>query len=294
MTARLIFPAADVVGESLVWDDRQGCLLWVDIIGRRIHRLDPATGAHETWQTPGRVTSVGLRKDGGAIVGLERHVAFWDWNDDFRIICEVEPDLPGNRLNEGAVGPDGAYWIGTMQNNIGPDDGPAPIEGARGAIWRLAPDLTLTRVSEDRFGITNTFVWPAPDRFVTADTLENALFAYRIRDGRLHDRSLIQTGFARGLPDGSCLDAEGFIWTARVAGGACVTRSDPLGEIVTVADLPCTWPTSCTFGGADLATLFVTSARFTMTEAHLQEHPEEGGLFALTPGVTGRPAWRFG
>lgn len=294
MTPRLIFPAADIVGESLVWDDRRGCLVWVDIIGRRIHRLNPETGAHDSWLTPGRVTSVGLRKDGGAIVGLERHVALWDWGDDFRILCEVEPDLPGNRLNEGVVGPDGAFWIGTMQNNIGPDDEPVPIKGAQGAIYRLSPDLALARVCDDRFGITNTFVWPAPDRFVTADTLENALFSYRISDGRLHDRALFQTGFGRGLPDGSCLDAEGCIWTARVAGGACVTRTDPQGQVVTVVDLPCTWPTSCAFGGPDLGTLYIASARFTMSTAHLAENPEEGGLFAVKPGVIGRPSARFG
>jgi sugar lactone lactonase YvrE len=294
MTPRLVLPAADVVGESPVWDDRRNCLIWVDIIGRRIHRLNPATGAHETWPTPGRVTSIGLRADGGAIVGLERHLALWDWGDEFRTLCEVEPELPGNRLNEGAVGPDGAFWVGTMQNNIGPDDGPVAIAGAQGSIYRLAPDLGLTRVCDDRFGITNTFVWPAPDRFVTADSLENALYSYRVRDGRLEGRRLFQTGFPRGVPDGSCIDAEGFLWTARVAGGACLTRSDPEGRIVAVVDLPCSWPTSCAFGGPGLATLFVTSARFTMSPAHLAAHPEEGGLFALEPGPRGLPAARFG
>lgn len=294
MTARLILPSADVVGESLVWDDARACLVWVDIIGRRIHRLDPQTGAHETWPTPGRVTSIGLRKDGGAIVGLERHIALWDWDGDFRILCEVEPDLPGNRLNEGVVGPDGAFWVGSMQNNIGADDAPLAIEGKRGRLYRLAPDLTLSRVSDDMFGITNTLVWPEPDRLITADTLDDALYTYAVRDNRLHDRRPFQSGFGRGLPDGSCLDAEGCIWTARVAGGACLTRTDPEGRVIAVVDLPCTWPTSCAFGGPDLATLYVTSARFTMTPDHLAAHPWEGGLFALTPPAPGCPAFRFG
>lgn len=294
MSARLILSAADVVGESLVWDEARGCLVWVDIIGRRIHRLDPASGAHEVWPTPGRVTSIGLRADGGAIVGLERELAFWDWGGAFERICEVEPDLPGNRLNEGVVGPDGAFWVGTMQNNIAPDDAPVDISGKEGRLYRLAPDLTLARVSEDRFGITNTLVWPAPDRLVTADTLDNALYAYDIRDGRLTGRRVLQSGFGRGLPDGSCLDAEGCIWTARVAGGACLTRTDPEGRVIAVIDLPCSWPTSCAFGGPDLETLYVTSARFTMTPEHLSAHPEEGGLFAVIPGVRGRPAFRFG
>lgn len=73
--AETVFEARDIVGESLVWDDRARRLVWVDIIGRRIHALDPATGAHSLWHTPGRITSIGLRADGGAIVGLERHIA---------------------------------------------------------------------------------------------------------------------------------------------------------------------------------------------------------------------------
>jgi sugar lactone lactonase YvrE len=293
--AELIYDARNVVGESLVWDDRRARLVWVDIIGRRIHALDPATGRHESWQTPDRVTSIGLREDGGAIVGLERHIALWDWGGAFNRVCEVEPDLPGNRLNEGVVGPDGAFWVGTMQNNIADDDSAADVTEDAGRLYRYAPDGTLTRLTEDRFGITNTLVWPASDRLITSDTTRNALYAYRIDGaGQLSDRRTILEGYPRGLPDGSCLDAEGMIWTARVVGGACLTRMTPEGEVIEVRDLPCSWPTSCAFGGPNLGTLFVTSARFTMGAPHLAAHPQEGGLFGLTPGVPGRKAHRFG
>ena len=291
----MVFDAQDIVGESLVWDDRRGRLVWVDIIGRRIHAFDPASRSHESWETPGRVTSIGLRTDGGASVGLERHIALWDWGGEFRIACEVEPEFPRNRLNEGVVGPDGAFWVGTMQNNIAPDDSPRDITEDAGRLYRYAPDGTLTRLSGDLFGITNTLVWPSPGTLVTADTTKNALFSYRIdAGGRLVDRRTILEGFARGLPDGSCLDAEGMIWTARVVGGACLTRTTPDGEVTQVVELPCTWPTSCAFGGPGLDTLFVTSARFTMNPAHLRAHPQEGGVFALKPGGRGRPACRFG
>ena len=292
----MIHAAGNIVGESAVWDDRQARLIWVDIIGQRIHALDPETRAHHSWQTPGRVTSIGLRADGGAIVGLERRVALWDWDGPFETLCEIEPDLPENRLNEGAVGPDGAYWVGTMQNNIGPDDGPRDITRDSGRLWRIAPDGTVSAICDDAFGITNTLVWPAPGQLITADTLKNALYRYRVdpASGRLSDCQTVSEGFPRGLPDGSCMDREGMIWTARVAGGACLTRMSPAGDILQVIDLPCSWPTSCAFGGPDLQTLFVTSARFTMTPDHLEAHPQEGGLFALRPGVAGQPANRFG
>lgn len=294
--ARLVFDARNVVGESLLWDDRRARLVWVDIIGRRIHALDPASMRHDSWETPGRVTSIGLREDGGAIVGLERHLALWDWGGAFRVLCEVEPGLAANRLNEGVVGPDGAFWVGSMQNNIAADDSPVDLAADSGRLYRLTPDGALACISEDRFGITNTLVWPAPDRLVTADTMKNAVYLYRVdpATGRLSDRRTLLQGFARGLPDGSCLDAEGQIWTARVAGGACLTRMRPDGTVTAVAELGCSWPTSCTFGGSDLDTLYVTSARFTMPADHLAAHPGEGGLFALRPGVRGRPPFRFG
>lgn len=293
--ASLILDARNVVGESLVWDDRLGRLVWVDIIGRQVHALDPVSGRHHSWPTPERVTSIGLRADGGAIVGLQRHIALWEWGGAFRPICEVEPDRPGNRLNEGVVGPDGAFWVGTMQNNIAEDDSPREVTEAAGRIYRFAPGGALSRVSDDRFGITNTFVWPSPDRLITADTTRNAFYGYDVdtATGRLSGRRTLLEGFARGLPDGSCIDAEGMIWTARVFGGACLTRMSPDGAVLALVELPCSWPTSCAFGGPDLDTLFVTSARFTMDPDHLAAHPQEGGLFAVRPGVQGVPGNRF-
>ncbi|MDW4499362.1 SMP-30/gluconolactonase/LRE family protein [Sulfitobacter sp. D35] len=292
----LTVDARDIVGESLVWDDRKGCLFWVDIIGRRLHRFDSANGRHETYPTPGRVTSIGLRADGGAIVGLERRVTLWDYTEGFETLAEVEPESPENRLNEGVVGPDGAFWVGTMQNNIARDDAPKDITASTGALYRVTADGAVDAVCDDRFGITNTMVWTDDGRFITADTLQNTLYSYAIdaKTGMLSDRRTIVSGFERGLPDGSCLDAEGFIWNCRVVGGHCVARFAPDGRLDRIVELPCSWPTSCAFGGAGLSTLYVTSARFTMDADHLAAHPEEGGLFALTPGVRGLPCHRFG
>lgn len=294
--AQMVLDSRLIVGESPVWDDRRGRLVWVDIIGRCIHALDPASGAHRRWDTPGRVTSIGLREDGGAIVGLERDIALWDWQGEFQRLCEIEPDRPGNRLNEGVVGPDGAFWIGTMQNNIANDDSPVEQTQDAGRLYRYGPDGVLSRVSEDVFGITNTFVWPTPETLVTADTTKNALYAYDVAPGtgQLSGRRTILEGFGRGLPDGSCLDAEGHIWTARVVEGACLTRMTPAGELRDIIELPCSWPTSCAFGGPELDTLYVTSARFTMSDEHLAANPQEGGLFAVKPGVRGFKADRFG
>lgn len=294
--AELILDARNIVGESLVWDDRRSRLVWVDIIGRKIHRLDPLSADHQTWDAPDLATSIGLRQDGGAIVGLRKEIASWDFGGPFRTIARIEPDHPGTRLNEGVVAPDGSFWVGTMMNNIGAGDAPSAITRDAGQLYRVDAGGAVTLLSEDRFGITNTMAWSPDGRFITADTMKNQLYSYRLDStaSRLDDRRPLFGGFARGLPDGSCMDSDGYIWNCRVAGGSCLVRIAPDGTLDRTVELPCSWPTSCAFGGEDLDTLFVTSARFTMSADHLQANPHEGGLFAIRPEVRGIRTNRFG
>jgi sugar lactone lactonase YvrE len=281
--------AADIVGESLVWDQRRQSLWWVDIVGKRIHRYAPATHRHETWPTPDFPTSIGLRADGGFIVGLTREVRLWTPSGRFELLATPEPDLPDNRLNEGRVAPDGSFWVGTMQNNLTAEGQPKDITRSSGAIYRVAADGSTMQLTPREFGIANTMLWLANGRFVTADTLVNALYEYNIdrSTGLLVNRRIFAQGPDRGLPDGSCLDADGGVWNCRVAEGAALARFSQAGVLEGLIELPCAWPTSCAFGAADLRTLYVTSARFTMPAERLQTSPLEGGLFAGDVGVAG-------
>jgi sugar lactone lactonase YvrE len=292
---RLCLNAEDIVGESAIWSGRDQALYWVDIGRCRIQRFDPVSGVHQTWRAPEIVTSIGLRAAGGFVVGMRHSVSVWEPGGSFEAIAIPEPDLPDNRLNEGRVAPDGAFWVGTMQDNIGDDGSPKEMNRDSGAYYRIAPDGTVAQLTPRTYGITNTMVWLPNGSFVAADTTKNALYVFDYDAGEqtISDRRDFMVGFPRGYPDGSCRDAEGCIWNCRVAGGACVVRITPDGSIDRVIDLPCTWPTSCTFGGPDLATLFVTSARFTMSAEHLVENPQEGGLFALDAGVAGVPEAEF-
>jgi sugar lactone lactonase YvrE len=112
--------------------------------------------------------------------------------------------------------------------------------------------------------------------------------------GALKNKHALAAKVDRGVPDGSCLDTDGHLWNCRVGGGACVACFRADGSLDRLVDLPCSWPTSCTFGGAGFATLFVTSARFTMSKEHLATHPGEGAVFALSVGARGQPEHRFG
>ncbi|HVW57772.1 MAG TPA: SMP-30/gluconolactonase/LRE family protein [Rhizobiaceae bacterium] len=294
--AGLVLACADIVGESIVWDEREHALFWIDIVGRRIHRLVPDTMDHRMWSCDEFPTSIGLRADGGAILGLTQRVVLWDYGDEFATIAVPEPEMPGNRLNEGRVAPDGSFWVATMATNLTEDGAPKEQQAKAGRYYRIDPNGVVSCLSGDLYGIPNTMLWPEPGVFLTADTVDNALYRYTVStDGLgLSGRQKFGETFERGRPDGSCLDIEGGIWTCRVAGGSCLTRTMPDGTLDRIVELPCSWPTSCTFGGDDLATLYVTSARFTMSNQHLAAKPVEGGLFALRPDVTGKPEHRFG
>lgn len=294
MTVSVVLEAGDIVGESLTYDDRRDALVWVDIGGKRIHRLWLADRRHEIWPAPEFPTSIGLRADGGAIVGLTTRVALWEFGGDFVTLAIPEPTVAGNRLNEGMVAPDGSFWVGTMQNNVAPDGSALPMDRSSGAIHRVDPSGRVTTLTEAIYGISNTMAWTDDGGFLFADTLKDEIYRFDLVDGALINRRLFTGGIGRGVPDGSTLDAAGGLWNCRVAGGAAVARFTREGALDRLVDMPCTWPTSCAFGGADLDTLYVASARFTMTPDHIAANPLEGGLFAVTGLAKGRPTHRFG
>ncbi len=293
-TPRILLNVADIVGESIVYDERRNALLWVDICGRRIHRFDLGSGGHEVWPTPDFPTSIGLRHDGGAILGLRKRVVLWDYSDRFEPFADIEPDLPGNRLNEGCVAPDGSFWVGTMQDNLTDTGDPQDIKASTGSLWRVMPNGSVTQMTPAQYGIANTLAWTQDGRLLSADTLTNTINQFTCTSAGLTELRLFAFGPERGLPDGSTLDVDDYLWNCRVGGGSCLARYAPNGSLDSLTELPCSWPTSCTFGGPELATLFVTSARFSMNPGHLSAHPQEGALMSLQPGTTGRPTYRFG
>jgi sugar lactone lactonase YvrE len=296
VTARLVLDAGNIVGESLVWHPDEAALYWVDIVGSAIHRLVPASGEHRQWPTPELPTSIGIRKAGGFIVGLRRRIAFWTPGGAFETFAVPEPDKPDNRLNEGVVAPDGSFWVGTMQDNIAPDGSPRAMTADAGAVYRIAPDGTVTQLTDADFGITNTMIWTDDGHFIVADTLKNTLFRFRYDPaaGRLSGRAPWGRPLDRGLPDGSTRDRSGVVYNARVVGGSAIARIGAEGQLLDYLDLPCASPTSCTFGGEGLKTLFIGSFRFGMSAEQLAAHPHEGALFALDTATEGLPANRFG
>lgn len=284
MNATTLGEMRDGVGESPFWDAEAEAVWSVDITGGRILRRDWPSGATTAWRTDDLPTALARRRAGGAIVSFARGVALWTPEDGTteRIVVP-EPDV-SMRLNEGACDPSGRFWVASMDDNLTDALEPREQGPARGRLFRL-DGASATAVDAPALGIPNTMAWsPDGTRFYFGDSLRNVVWTYD-RDpasGEIAGRRVFVEG-GPGVPDGSCVDAEGCVWTARF-GAARVVRYDPDGRVEREVRLPVTNPTAATFGGPDLRTLLVTSARFGMTIPE----PIEGAMLAVPTDVRGQ------
>jgi sugar lactone lactonase YvrE len=291
--AECVVKSSDLCGESPLWDAENRCVYWTDINGFAIRRFYLPTGEVKSWKFDAPVTALALSSiDGWLIVAVGGRLLFWSADGDRRVeFVAVESDWPKHRLNDGAADPEGNFWVGSMPNNVAADGSEVKAEGFTGSLYRVTPDGDVS-VRDRDFGITNTLVW-SPDRstFYCACTIRNVIWAYDyVADGADSDarnRRVFVEKYDAGLPDGSAMDEEGFVWNCRW-GGKGILRIARNGEVVEKMEMPVTNITNCAFGGDDGRTLFVTTAS-------MGAEPEEfaGGLFAIQVPVRGAPVGKF-
>jgi sugar lactone lactonase YvrE len=177
-----------------------------------------------------------------------------------------------------------------MRNNVNPDGSSRDAGGRDGILHRLDPNGDLTIHRQD-IGISNTLAWsPDRSRFYSGDSLANTIWAYDYdrATGTIENEVVFFKDFKRGLPDGSTVDCDGFLWNCRYGGG-CVVRVAPDGKVDRIIEMPVKNITTCTFGGVDLKTLFVTTAS---ADAPAGDRLA-GGLFAIRCKVSGQAENRF-
>lgn len=253
----------DVVGEGAVWSASEGALYWTDVCRFLIHRYDTGNSSVRTWYFDEPVVALSLSSESGRwMVALGSKLVWWwpatDRREDHGFVLEGYPSV---RLNDGRADPLGNFWVGSMRNNMLPNGELTEAGGQDGVMFRISPDGMATRHIAG-IGIANTLCW-SPDEatFYTADTLANVVWAYDFDavTATLGARRELLACYSRGVPDGSAIDAEGFVWNCRFFGG-CIVRISPKGHVDKVIDMPVRNVTTATFGGADLRTLYVTSA----------------------------------
>ncbi|MCY6381826.1 SMP-30/gluconolactonase/LRE family protein [Hoeflea prorocentri] len=289
MKPEVLGPERDEVGESPFWDGA-GHIWSVDIVGKRIRRRRFSDGQTETWQTDDLPTALALSPEGPAAVSFAGGVARWSPGEGPTATTIVPERDPYMRLNEGKCDPAGRLWVASMENNLTPDLEPREQAAARGRLYRL-DGTNVTGFGEADLGIPNTMAWsPDRTRFYFGDSLQNTIWVwdYDNDSGDIYNRRVFVSG-GPGLPDGSTMDADGCLWTARFSAGR-VIRYAPDGRVDRVIDLPVENPTAATFAGDDLSTLIVTSARFAMDDPSAID----GATLKIATDVTGQPENWFG
>jgi sugar lactone lactonase YvrE len=230
--------------------------------------------------------AVERRNKPGFVIGLAHAIAEATL-EPFTLVrrCELEPGLPGNRLNDAKVDPLGRVWFGTMDN----------AEKLRsGAFYRLDPDFSVHQVDHGYICANGPTFSPDGAIVYHTDSTLREIYRFDVQpDGSLSNKRV----FARfaeeeGYPDGMTTDREGCVWVAHW-GGWRITRFRPDGTRDRVVRLPVSQVTSCNFGGERLDRMFVTSARIGLSAAQLAREPLAGGLFEIDPGTIGLPTPKF-
>ncbi len=271
------------LGESPVWDDVRNALWFVDIVSPAIFCLDHATRNVTTYPMPTDVGSIGLASDSRLLVALRTGVHLFDPDSralDF--LVHPEPDRTMNRLNDGKVGPDGCFWVGSMHDAV--------PRAPSGALYRVTPAGESVRIL-DGIKASNGLAWSPDGRTMYyADTRGPFIkaFDFAVATGALsNERSLMTPSEEQGLPDGAAVDADGVYWSAGITSGR-INKISPEGVLIESIDLPVAAPTMPCFGGRDGRTVFVTSLASDRRGKH-----EAGTLLAFRSEVAGARIGRF-
>ncbi|MFF8862275.1 SMP-30/gluconolactonase/LRE family protein [Streptomyces sp. NPDC015139] len=270
--------AGATLGEGPAWDPVSGRLIWLDILGARVHTYDPSTGRRTVRTTGQHIGAAKPRAGGGLVLNLRDGVGLLDPDGTFRWLRR-EP-VPGRRGNDAAVAPDGSLWAGTMRYDEATGGGTLSRLTGDGTAATVLPDVT----------VSNGTGWSPDGRlmyYIDTPTRRVDVFDHDA-DGVRDRRPLVEIEEGAGFPDGLTVDADGCVWVALWDGGA-VRRYTPAGELDREITLPTPRTTACAFGGAALTDLYVTTARVGLPSPH----PVAGSLLVIPDAGQGLPQPAF-
>ena len=297
MEIRCILQARSALGESALWSPAEHALYWLDQIRPEIHRLDPATGIDTGFplDLPAQLGALVPCEGGGLVLAASDGISVLSADRKTRrpFVNPIAAQ-PRASFNDAKCDRQGRLWAATTDR--------LEID-AMGRLYRIGPEGEASAAAEG-FICSNGPSF-SPDGRIMYHTCshERVIHAYDVDadSGEASNRRVFATfDPAVGVPDGSTVDAEGYLWTTHW-GGWRITRFAPDGRVDREIAMPVESVTSCAFGGPDMTTLFVTTAsvelvegrwRF-MDEAGFAAAPMAGGIFAIDVGVRGLPEPAF-
>lgn len=274
------------LGESPVWDEQKGVLYFVDITRGRIHVLLQNGNTQIVYRSAARIGALALTDKGNLIFTEDTCVSMLKLESgEVSHISPAIHDGAGCRFNDGACDPQGRFVTGLMFE--GPDR-------RLGALYRF-PCSDDAHIIQKEIALPNGLAWSEDgNTLYFVDSIACSIFqaSYTAKGMPSDIRLFTKTPTGLGRPDGIALDKEGGLWVCQFNGG-CLLRYDRNGCLSDRIIMPVPRPTSCCFGGEDLGTLFITTARFAMTVPELIQYPNAGDLYAINPGISGCSRYRF-
>ena len=273
-------------GESPMWLPGEQCLYWTDWAERKVFRHHPASGASSCWRLAARPGCLVGRRGGGLVAACADGFHLFNPSDGaLTFMVDPDPDRPDTELNDGKCDRRGRFWAGSMHSS-----GAEP----EGALFCLDADHTIRRAGPPLVIANGISFSPDGRVMYFADSGTRLIRAgdYEPENGTFSNLRVFARVEPPGLPDGSSVDAEGYLWSAEYDGWRLV-RYAPDGGVDRVIEVPVRQPTSCIFGGENLDVLYVTTARLDQSEEELEGQPLAGRLLALDVGVRGLPEPEF-
>jgi sugar lactone lactonase YvrE len=290
----------DALGESPFWHPREGRLYWIDIPGRRVRRLAPATGQVEDWPLPQDPGCIAPAAAGGLVLALRDGIyRARSWGGTLEPLAHFGHGAH-SRFNDGKADALGRFWAGTIYE---------PKDARKADLYCVdcRPDngaggKPLVQLKAHNATTANGLAWsPGNDVLYWADTPRHLVHAWDWEPAaNVLRRHRVFASFAPkpagtpvppgygGRPDGAAVDAEGAYWCAMFEGGRLL-RLAPGGEVLAEFALPVRCPTMPCFGGPDLKTLYLTTARQGRPPDELAAHPASGCVLQARADVPGLP-----
>ena len=272
-------PVGNILGEGVLWDNKNQSIWWTDIETAQLFRYDINSEQLSTFIMPYRVGSFGLTQHADQlIVAFDRGIALYHLKtENLQWLATPESHLPNNRFNDGKVDRQGRFWAGTMVETIA-DNSASPSTNA--ALYCINHKSQCAKVYEN-ISISNGLCW-SPDSLTMyhADSQQHKIFQYDFNPNTAavsNKRSFVTTD-PLIFPDGSEVDAAGYLWNAQWGGGQ-VVRYCPDGKVDLTLKLPVTNPTSIAFGGPDLDWLIITSAKNLLSAEQIDIEQFAGDVF---------------
>jgi sugar lactone lactonase YvrE len=280
----VVLDAKAIIGESPTWSPTEAVLYWIDVKAPALYRFDHATGEHRRWPVTGDVGAFTLLPDlSGAVIALRTGIYDLRFSDDSLTLRAKPPFNPALfRFNEGGCDPSGRFWVGVMFDPIEPTS--AAQQGFLCSYSR--PDGL--KLEPDTAELHNGMAWSEDGGYMyLSHSQEGAIYRFELHSGHLANRKrFAMIPQDDGIPDGAALDTEGGYWCA-LHGGSRLRRFRSDGTPDRDIALPVSQPTMCAFAGADLETLYVTSASDKLSDTQIREEKVAGAVLRMRPGQRG-------